>query len=143
MQPQIATAPYIMYADDDPDDLMLVADAFKDIDPLLVMYGFANGKDAFEFLESIPEGGQLPCLIILDLNMPLWTGTETLAVIRKKKQYQQVPVIIFTNSDHPQHRAQCMVNGAIDFITKPYRNADLMQICAQLADFRHDPVVFK
>lgn len=143
MQPQIATGPYIIYADDDPDDLMLVTEALKVIDPSLAIYEFQNGRTAFDFLESLPKGAQLPCLIILDLNMPLWTGTETLDAIRKNKQYNHTPVIIFTNSDHPQHRAQSLAKGALDFITKPYRNADLIKVCELFAGFRGAAVVFK
>jgi CheY-like chemotaxis protein len=127
--------PYIVYADDDPDDLEMVDSTLKTIDPLLVTQVYTNGQDAFEFLESIPAGNRLPGLVILDLNMPGWNGLKTMEAIKKNSAYQHIPVIIFTNSDYPPHRESALAGGAADFITKPYNLTDLKEMCVVFANY--------
>ena len=118
----------IVYADDDMDDLELMEEIIHSIDPGITLHRFTNGKQAFEYLESIPEGSLLPSLIILDLNMPVWDGWKTLDAIKGHDLYQEIPIYIFTNSDHPAHRELSLKRGAIDFVTKPYSKAELEKI---------------
>lgn len=135
--------PYILYADDDPDDLYLLKETFSKTQPPVSFVGQENGKKVFEFLESIPVGEPLPGIIILDLNMPVWNGTFTLETIKKADVYKQIPVYIFTNSDHPKHREAALTMGAKDFIMKPYRSEDLFAICSQLAAQANTAKLFK
>ncbi len=135
--------PYILYADDDPDDLYLLKETFSKTQPPVSFVGQENGKKVFEFLESIPVGEPLPGIIILDLNMPVWNGTFTLETIKKADVYKQIPVYIFTNSDHPKHREAALTMGAKDFIMKPYSSEDLFAICSQLAAQANTAKLFK
>lgn len=132
-EPPITGDPYILYADDDPDDLFLLKETFSKTQPPVSLVGRDNGKKLFDFLEAIPVGESLPAIIILDLNMPIWNGTLTLEAIKKSDAYRQIPVYIFTNSDHPKHREAALTMGAKDFLMKPYKKEDLFAICSQLA----------
>ena len=135
--------PFVIYVDDDPDDLDLVVSTIRAINPLLVTKAYTNGREAYEFLESIPVGKRLPCLVILDLNMPEWNGFKTLEVIKKNSVYQHIPVFIFTNSDYPLHRASALEGGAADFITKPYNLNDLKEICVVFTNYCNSPTLLK
>jgi CheY-like chemotaxis protein len=135
--------PFILYVDDDPDDLDLVSNTLKEINPSLVMQGYLNGRNAFEFLESIPDGNRLPSLVILDLNMPDWNGLKTMKVIKSNSVYQHIPVFIFTNSDYPPHRESAMKGGAAGFITKPYSLNEMKKICTVFANYCNHPVQLK
>lgn len=126
---------FIVYVDDDIDDLFLVKETFKMIDSSIIVCNYTSGKEALAFLESIPAGNALPALVILDLNMPEWTGLQVLDAIKQNVSFQHIPVFIFTNSDHPLHKEQSFSKGAVDFITKPYRNVDLINICSKFADY--------
>lgn len=127
--------PFIVYADDDKDDLELVDSTIRQINPSLVMQGYRNGKEAFDFLESIPDGNRLPSLVILDLNMPDWDGITTMKIIKGNSVYQHIPVVIFTNSDYTAHRESALEAGAVDFINKPYSVDELKKICAEFANY--------
>jgi CheY-like chemotaxis protein len=135
--------PFIVYVDDDPDDLDLVGSTIGAINPLLVTQGYTNGREAFEFLESIPDGNRLPCLVILDLNMPDWNGFKTMEAIKRNSVYQHIPVFIFTNSDYPPHRELALAGGAADFITKPYNLNDLKEICVVFTNYCNGPARHK
>lgn len=128
-------APYILYADDDPDDLYLLNEMLKSVSPEIVMHGCESGRQAYTFLEELPAGQPLPGAVILDLNMPDWNGSKTLEALKHNETYKDIPVIIFTNSDHPKHKESALKMGAADFITKPYRKDELAKVCNVLAEY--------
>jgi DNA-binding response OmpR family regulator len=63
----------------------------------------------------------MPSLIVLDLNMPILNGMETLSRLKSHSVYKNIPVIIFTTSVHEVEKARCLEIGALDFIKKPAR----------------------
>jgi CheY-like chemotaxis protein len=128
-------SPYILYADDDPDDIFLIKETLNTIYPEIILYGCDNGKQAYAFLESLKGGQLLPGSIVLDLNMPEWNGTKTLEMLKQHDTYKDIPAFIFTNSDHPVHKETALNLGAVDFITKPYRKEQLIEVCSMLASY--------
>ena len=63
----------------------------------------------------------MPALIVLDLNMPILNGMETLSRLKAHSLYKNIPVIMFTTSIHEVEKAKCLEIGAADFIKKPAR----------------------
>src|SRR5580698_6961857 len=63
-------------------------------------------------------------LIILDLMLPLLSGTEVLRRIRRKNQ--QVPILILTARDAMEQKVQHFEAGADDYLTKPFAFAELI-----------------
>jgi DNA-binding response OmpR family regulator len=63
-------------------------------------------------------------LIILDLMLPVMSGTEILQKIRAKNQ--QVPIIILTARDAMADKVKNFEAGADDYLTKPFAFAELM-----------------
>lgn len=81
----------VLIVDDDPSN-----SSFFEI--LLLKEGLdfvtvSNGKDALQFLKK--ESAALFNLLILDLMLPGFSGTEVLTEL-KKEIYQQLPVLIVT-----------------------------------------------
>ena len=62
---------------------------------------------------------RLPCIVVLDLNMPRLNGTETLRLIRANDHLKDISVIIYSTSINPLEKEKCMRLGANDYITKP------------------------
>ncbi len=75
-----------------------------------------NGQEALKLLET--EIGKDIKLIIMDLDMPIMGGIETLEIVKQK--YPALPVIMLTGSKDIEDAVQAMKLGAIDFLTKPY-----------------------
>jgi CheY-like chemotaxis protein len=96
---------------------------------------FENGLELVQYVEALPTGALLPACIILDLNMPVWDGMQTLKVLKSHPQYAEVPVFIFSTStsERDTHLAESI--GAVAYITKPYAQNDLMKICQEFAEY--------
>ena len=77
-----------------------------------------NGEEVIEILTRF-SSGELPCLIVLDLNMPKMNGTETLRYLKSEERFRKIPVIIYSTSINPVERDRCLHLGARDYISKP------------------------
>jgi CheY-like chemotaxis protein len=97
----------ILYIDDDDDDLMIVADAFERYTTNLRIIHAHNGFEGLRLLKEMAEEKKLPCLIILDINMPVVDGKQTLIEIRKNSDYNDIPMALFTTSNNPADRKIC------------------------------------
>jgi CheY-like chemotaxis protein len=108
----------ILYIEDDQDDLLLIAEAFeKHTDHLRVVHSH-NGYEGLNTLEKMKEDNSLPCLVIIDINMPVMDGNETLRQIRSEKEYNDLPVVMFSTSSNPSDKKLAAELDA-DFMTKP------------------------
>jgi CheY-like chemotaxis protein len=92
------TPKIVLHIDDDPDDREFVHEAIKLIDPSLIVHEAQSGEDGIEFLTRAKSLGNLPCLIILDINMPEMNGFDTYNEIKKDDTLKAVPAVIFTTS---------------------------------------------
>jgi len=69
---------------------------------------------------SNEEGEEEIDLILLDVMMPIMSGLEVLAQIKKDPQTQNIPVILVTANADEQNVAEGLDMGAFDYIIKPY-----------------------
>src|SRR3954464_6358377 len=113
--------PFILIADDDQEDRYLLYTAFDEIGRSNDIYLVENGLQVFKYLEASFEPSDIPSLIVLDLNMPLLNGMETLLRLKAHSVYKNIPVIMFTTSIHEVEKERCLEIGAADFIKKPAR----------------------
>jgi CheY-like chemotaxis protein len=108
----------VLYADDDADDLQLVQEAFaeyaKDVEVITV----ADGGQALAWLQRLTDDDPVPCLVILDVNMPVMDGKQVLVRLRRLERFESVPVVLFTTSSLPADKQFAEKYGA-GFITKP------------------------
>lgn len=85
-------------------------------------------QNAAEALDQLASGAIVTDLIFLDLNMPVMNGQEFLFAIKKHGQLRDIPVVVLSTSSHPETIKETMALGAQQFITKPDRFSDLVQI---------------
>ncbi len=127
--------PYILYADDDLDDQAFLSEMMHRVNPAVGIGGFQNGLELFQFLEHLPSDSVLPSCIVLDLNMPMWNGMHTLKVLKDHGVYQSIPAFIFSTSSSGKDVALAEALGAVAYITKPYGQKELFEICQELAEY--------
>ena len=84
-----------------------------------------NGAEAVDYLEQ--HSHSLPCLIILDLNMPVMGGKEVLLWIKEREVYDQIPVMVFTTSSREEDIRLCQKHDCT-FFRKPTLYRDLLHI---------------
>ncbi|TCZ72819.1 response regulator [Flaviaesturariibacter aridisoli] len=117
----------VLYADDDTDDLQLVQDAFSEFTSEVEVVTVSDGGQALHFLQGLNDLDPLPCLIILDVNMPIVDGKQVLRELRTMDRYADVPVVLFTTSSLPTDRSFAEKYKA-GFITKPLHYRQMEQI---------------
>ena len=128
----------ILCVDDDEDDLAFVRDVIHSQHHDFIIEEASNGLEAINFLDRSVKKQQLPCLIIMDINMPKMDGRQTINRIKEIPELQPVPIVIFTTSANPADQEYFEKKG-IHFITKPYdykvfreQIVDLLGFCADL-----------
>jgi CheY-like chemotaxis protein len=108
----------ILMADDDPDDIELVEEAILQLAPEAKLHKFFNGHSVLQYLLSSNDD-ELPCLIILDYNMPQLNGLEVLSFMKSKERYVTIPKVVLSTSDSHIHKHECMNKGAVEYFVKP------------------------
>jgi CheY-like chemotaxis protein len=94
-------------------------EAFADRPSLNIIHK-QNGLEALNYLKlSKAKEAALPCLIIMDINMPILTGKQLLSILKNEDDFQSIPVIIFTTSSTNGDREFCN-RFNVPMITKPY-----------------------
>ncbi len=108
----------IFYAEDDLDDLFIVKQAFQTHDDTIRIVHAHNGLEALETLQALHKSETLPCLILLDINMPGMDGRETLVKIKQHEQLKNIPAVMFSTSSSNLDREFASKWDA-RFFTKP------------------------
>ena len=108
----------IFYAEDDLDDLFIVKQAFQSHDGNVSIIHANNGLEALETLHTLNEKNTLPCLILLDINMPGMDGRETLIRIKQDDRLKHIPAAMFSTSSSSLDK-EFAAKWNAQFFTKP------------------------
>jgi len=125
----------ILIAEDDPEDMELIAGAILVAEPNAHLYKFADGLSAVEYLRTRHED-DLPSLIILDYNMPGLTGAQVLRSINTEERYKPIPKVVLSTSSAAPHKYECIRNGAAEYFVKPSSMKELNQLAKTILDLR-------
>lgn len=118
--PAAPLLPRILIADDVSDNISLLARYLKNEG-----YTCIPASDGAEALTKIRA--EMPDLILLDMNMPVKDGLQTLQEIRSDPAIGHLPVIILTAARIEPMDMQMALNiGADDYITKPFDRRELL-----------------
>ena len=124
----------ILCVDDDSDDLQLLHETLKDTREDFEVIEAHNGKQAIDMLHRLRNDGTQPCLIILDINMPVLNGKETLSLIKKDEGLKNIPVVVFTTSGSDSDKNFCGVHG-VEMVTKPPNFQNFKNVVQKLLRF--------
>ena len=80
-----------------------------------------DGMEGMHWLSS----GNIPDLIITDIDMPNLNGFDFMKNLRRSGFYRDIPVVILSGWDNQEQRINCLDNGAFDYIVKPFDPKDL------------------
>lgn len=122
----------VLYAEDDLDDVFFVQECFKKFDDKIELLRAENGVEALQILEQLDQQGTSPCLIILDINMPVMDGRQALIKIKQSSKFKNLPVVMFTTSNSKLDKDFAIKWGA-DFLTKPLKYAEVEELAEEFA----------
>ena len=134
---QMAT---ILMAEDDPDDRLLIMDAFKEIQLPNNLRFVEDGQELMDYLRQSSccqavETAPRPSLILLDLNMPGKDGRQALLEIKSDPNLRKIPVVVLSTSNERQDILESYAGGASSYIAKPVAFDQLVDIIKTLARY--------
>lgn len=114
----------ILVADDDPDDRMMIEEAFIENRVANKLAFVEDGEQLLAYLRREGEFAGLaeepyPGIILLDLNMPKKDGREALEELKADPNLCRIPIIVLTTSQAEEDIARTYGLGVSSFITKP------------------------
>ena len=120
----------VVYADDDQDDLLLVEQAFLEYASNVELKTCTDGSQALKYLSDLPKRSSLPCLIVLDINMPVMNGKKVLLELRKLKRFNKTSIVLFSTSSALEDKMFAIKYDA-GYISKPMNMKQLEEIIKQ------------
>ena len=130
---ELSSPKLILIGEDDIDDQEFLKEIFSSLDESFVIVFTTNGMEILNYLDTC-NNDEMPCLILLDYNMPGLTGAEILIELKSRKRFHNIPKIIWSTSGSTNYRDLCLEMGANDYLIKPSNVNDLMQTCKQILD---------
>ncbi len=115
----------ILLIDDDPDHVLLIRRALRDLGNERSVDTVSDGEQALDMLRS---AAVCPDLILLDINMPGFSGFEVLIQVRRDERLRRIPVVMLTSSDAQSDIARAYELGASGYIAKPSHYQDLRAV---------------
>lgn len=127
----------ILLADDDPDDRLLVREAFEESHLLNVLETVEDGEELMDYLHQKGDyaGKPTPNLILLDLNMPRKNGMEALEEIKADARLRRIPVVILTTSKAEEDIVRTYDLGVNSFVVKPVTFESLVELVRELGRY--------
>lgn len=127
----------ILLVDDNPADVRLIMEAFKESTLPLNFAIASDGEEALNILkpEESTQDSYKPHLIILDLNLPKKNGSEVLKEIKEDDDLKKIPVVILTTSNDSEDIRESYKNCANSYLTKPVGLDDFFNVCKSIQDF--------
>lgn len=124
----------ILCIDDDQDDRAMLLDAISSIDPSYQILEAGDGEKGLDMLQRLKEAASLPCLIVLDVNMPGMDGRQTFVKIKSDAVLSTIPVVIFSTSSSSVDRL-FFQGEQVEYITKPIEHNRLLEVAKRLLSY--------
>ncbi len=127
----------VLLIEDNPGDIRLTQEIFKEGSLKCELEVAQDGYEAMEFLKNISESEEknYPDLILLDLNLPGLNGKEILQKLKNSEDFKRIPVVVLTTSHAPDD-----INSSYDlhancYITKPIDVEQFIQVMQNVESF--------
>ena len=124
----------IIFGEDDIDDIDLLRETFASIDNSFSLLFIDKGRSLINKLESLSDN-ELPCLLVLDYNMPELNGAEILTELKKQERFARIPKVIWSTSGSDTYKNRCLELGAVDYLIKPVNVKDYLETVRHMLTF--------
>ena len=127
----------ILLVEDNPGDVRLTTEAFRDARVHNHLHVAVDGVDALAFLrrEGRHRDAPRPDLILLDLNLPRRTGREVLEEIKEDSHLKHIPVVILTTSQAERDILESYRLRANAYVTKPVDLEQFLKVIQSIEQF--------
>lgn len=127
----------ILIMEDRPADIRLIKEALSEVEERINISVAMDGEEGLDFLYKRGEHKDVPTpdLIFLDLNMPKKEGKEVLRVVKNDERLKAIPIIVLTNSYHPQEIIEVYKLYVNAYVHKPLDFDDFRKAIATIVSF--------
>lgn len=128
---------HILIVEDNEGDILLILDAFEESKFQSEVSVARNGQEALDFLKKQGEhsNAQKPDLILLDINIPIFSGHEVLEEIKHDENLKKIPVIMLTTSSNQKDIDKAYSNYCNSYIQKPLEMEEFMKAILKIEEF--------
>ncbi len=116
----------ILLVEDDAVDVMTIQRALRTLKVTNPLQVANNGEEALAYLHIPPP--ILPCIILLDLNMPRMGGLEFLGIVKQDPILRRIPVVILTSSRQQQDRIASFDKSIAGYMVKPVGDEQFLEV---------------
>lgn len=134
----VSSKPVILYAEDDLDDYDALKGALAQLSDKYELQWAKNGEEVLNYLNE-PDN-TYPSLVVLDLNMPIMDGKQTLLWLKSHSEHQDIPVMVFTTSSREEDVKLCQSHKCT-FYRKPTLYRDLLHITQTMMQMSEQAMV--
>ncbi|MGD1945586.1 MAG: response regulator [Croceivirga sp.] len=121
----------VLFIEDDMIESMKLQRAISKLQYKHTIIEAKNGEEAL----SILNGGELPDIIFLDLNMPRMSGIEFLTILKADERLRYLPTVILTTSENRVDLLECFKIGIAGYIIKPLKYEDYESKIKKVFDY--------
>ncbi len=127
----------ILLVDDNEDDVELTRYAFEQAKLANNIHHVPNGDLALKFLRKQAPYEDAPAvdLVLLDINMPVMDGRETMKHISDDEELRSVPVVVLTTSQDEEDIAELYKLRCSSYVTKPVGFASMAKIAQEMTGY--------
>ncbi len=133
----IRRRPFIVIADEDPENRLLLRDALAECRKEIKAAFVASGKELLDHLKGLAES-DLPGLIMMDIYMSSQDGFQTLQAIKADPRLRRTPVLVLSGSFAGMDAEKCYELGANTAIAKPSSFGELVEVIRSVCTYWFD-----
>lgn len=124
----------IFLVEDDPDDREFLKQALQEAGSEIELVEVSCGEVALRQLSEMKTTNELPCLMVLDINMPGMDGRELAIAIGADEELKNIPLVIFTMFLSPSDKL-FFEQRNIEVIEKPFDIQKLRNVASKLLTY--------
>ena len=112
-----------------PKKILIVDDSqvFRELEQVLLAHRGFQLITAEDGVEAVRKAlSEAPDLILLDVQMPVMTGRQALAILKANPKTRDIPVVIVTTTANVHESEQLVEAGAATVLSKPLDSAQLL-----------------
>ena len=127
----------VLLVEDDPGDVLMTQEAFKDYKIANTLTVVTNGEDAIAYLRKQGRYADVPTpdLVLLDLNLPRRDGREVLRDVKGDAELRRIPVVVLTTSDAEEDVLASYDLHANAYVRKPVDFEQFVAAVRSIDDF--------
>jgi CheY-like chemotaxis protein len=127
----------ILVVEDNPADAYLIKVLLLEANSRFDIAVARDGEEALDRLlwRRVDESAPRPDLVLLDLNLPKFSGHEVISEVRKSRELLGLPILVLTSSGASRDIATSYALGASCYITKPGDLLAFQSTLKALSDF--------